>query len=104
MRPVAVVVLGVLMHDGSEMSTTEDEHPVETFTPDSADETLSEGVATRCPNRSSDDPDALGAEDLIESGCELGIAIADQELDRLGTLGELIGQFLACWITHAPVG
>src|ERR1039457_2809411 len=92
MRPVAVVVLDVLMDDGFEMSTTEDEHPVQTFTPDSTDEALGEGVRAGRPDRSSDGPDAIGGEDLVESGSELGVAIADQELDRLGSLGEHIGQ------------
>ena len=92
MWSVAVVVLDVLVDHGSEMATTEDEHPVQTFTPDSADEALSEGVRPGRPDRSPDDPDALGAEDLVESGCELGVAIADQERDRSGSLGELMGQ------------
>jgi hypothetical protein len=34
MGPVAVVVLDVLVDDSFEMSTTEDEHPAQTFTPD----------------------------------------------------------------------
>ena len=43
---MAVVVLDVLMDDGFEMSATEDEHPVQTFTPHGADERLGEGVGT----------------------------------------------------------
>ena len=92
MRPVAVVVLDVLVDDDFEMATTKDEHPVETFTPDSANETLSEGIGPRSPDRSSDCPDAIGPEDLVETGRELGVAIADQEVHRSGTLRELIGQ------------
>src|SRR5665213_3633258 len=92
MGPVAVVVLDVLVDDSFEMSTTEDEHPVQTFTPDSTDEALGEGVCSGRSDRSSNGPDALGAEHLVEAGRELGVAIADQELDRLCTLGELIGQ------------
>jgi len=76
MRSVTVVVLDVRMHHGLEMSTTEDEHPVQTFTSGSADEALSEGVGTRCSNRSSDDPDSIGGEDLVEAGRELGITRA----------------------------
>ena len=45
MRSVAVVVLDVLVDDGLEMSTTEDEHPVQAFTPDGADEAFGEGLA-----------------------------------------------------------
>jgi hypothetical protein len=49
MRPVAVVVLGVLAEYSFEMSTTEDEHPVQTLAPDSPDETLGQGVGSRRP-------------------------------------------------------
>ena len=48
MRPVTVVVLDVPMDDGFEVSATEDEHPVKTFTPDSPDESLGECVGTGC--------------------------------------------------------
>jgi hypothetical protein len=92
MRPVAVVMLDVLVKDDFEMSTTEDEDPVETFSSYRADEALSEGVGTGRSNRSPDDPDAPGEEDLVEAGGELGVAISDQEPDGPGTVGELIGQ------------
>ena len=46
MRPLAVVVLDVLMDDGFEMSVTEDEHSVQTFTANGPDEALSEGVGS----------------------------------------------------------
>jgi hypothetical protein len=59
------------------MSTTEDEYPIQTLTSDRADEAFSEGIGTRCLDRSPDDPDALRAEDLIEAGGELGVSIAD---------------------------
>ena len=91
MRPVAVV-LDVPMDDRCEVASPEYEHSVQTFTPDSAHEALSEGVGTGSPNRGSDGPDAIGGEDLVESGCELGVAIANQEPDRSCTLGEFIGQ------------
>jgi hypothetical protein len=57
MRPVAVVVLDVLMDHGFEMSTTEDEHPVQTFTPNGPDEALGEGVGTGSLDRRSNDAD-----------------------------------------------
>jgi hypothetical protein len=104
MRPVAVVVLDILVDDGLEMSTTEDEHPVQTFTPDSTDEALSDGVCTGRPDRSADGPDTLEAEDLVEAGRELGVTIADQEFDRPGSLGQVIGQIPGLLITQAPVG
>jgi hypothetical protein len=104
MGPMAVVVLYVLVNHSSEMATTEDEHPVQTFTPDSANEALSEGVCPGRSDRSSDCPDAIGTEDLVEAGRELGVAIANQEFDRPGTLGELIGQIPSLLDHHAPLG
>ena len=79
MRPMGVVVLDVLVNHGVEMMSAEDQHPVQTFTPDGSDEMFSEGVCTGCPDRGADDPDALGAEDLLEAGRELGVPVADEE-------------------------
>ena len=73
MRPMAVVVVDVLVDDGFEMATTEDEYSIQTFTTDGSYKPFSEGVGSRCPDRRPKDPDALGAEDLIESGRELGV-------------------------------
>jgi hypothetical protein len=53
------VGLDVLVGHGFEMSSIEDEHPVQTFTPDGADE-LSEGVRTGRTDRSTGGPNALG--------------------------------------------
>ena len=51
-----------------EMSTTEDEYPIQTLTSDGQHETFSEGIGTKCPDRSPDDPDVLGTKDFIEAG------------------------------------
>ena len=91
MRPVTVVVLDVLVDNGFELSTPEDQHPVQTFTSDGPHEALGEGVGSRCPDRRTEDPNALGAEHLVEAGRELGVAIPDQELDRACALAEFIG-------------
>ena len=49
----------------------------------------------RGPDWRANDPNTLRTEDLVETGRELGVAIPDQELDRLGTLGKSIGQVCA---------
>jgi hypothetical protein len=92
MRPVAVVVLDVFTDDGFEVTSADDEHAIDALPADGADETLGECIGTRCSDRCADYPDAIGAEDLVEVGCELGIAIPDQELDRACTPAEFIGQ------------
>ena len=92
MRAVAVVMLDELVDHGVEVTPAEDQHAIEALPADSADEALGEGVGTRRPDRRADDPNALGAEDLVEAGRELGVPVADEEIDRLRTLGEFIGQ------------
>lgn len=67
MRPIAVVVLGVLMDHDFEMAPIEDEHSVQTLTPVSADEALSEGAGPRCPDWSANGPDVIGVEDPLRS-------------------------------------
>ncbi len=89
MRAMAVVVVDELEEHHLELATVDDQHPVQAFSANGADEELSEGVCPRSPDRSLDDPDFLGPEDLVEAGCELGVTISDQELDRLRSLGEL---------------
>jgi hypothetical protein len=71
MRPVLVVVGYVSGQYLIEMSTTEDEHPIQTLTADRPDKALSECVGSRRPDRGPDDADALGTEDLVEDGGEL---------------------------------
>ena len=88
MRPMAVVVLDVFVDDGFEMSTAEDEHPIQTFTSDGPDKPFSKGICTGCPDRGVDDPNAFGTEDLIEARGELGVPVPDKELDRMGTLSD----------------
>ena len=98
---MAVVVIDVFTEHRLEVATADDQHSVETLATDGAHEALSEGVGPRCSDRGADDPDALGAEDLVEIGCELGIAIPDQEPDHVRTLGEFIGRvpsLLNLWV------
>src|SRR5665213_1953991 len=104
MGPVAVVVLDVLVDDSFEMSTTEDEHPVQAFTPDGTNEALGEGVCSgarigvrmvRMPserNTSSKLVVNLVSRSRIRN--LTGCARWASSQDRL----------LACWATQAPVG
>jgi hypothetical protein len=105
MRPVAVVVLDVLVDHGFEMIAADYQHAIEALPADRANETLSEGVRTRCPDRSTNGSNVLGAEDLVEAGREPSVAIAGQEFDWSCTLGRFIGQVsgllghpYSCWM------
>jgi len=88
-RAVDVVVLDVLGEDCLEVTAAEDEHPVEALAPDGADHALTDGVRSGCPDRALDDPGALCGEDGVEGSRELGVAIADEELDRVCVVGEV---------------
>jgi len=87
--PVRVVMLDVLGKGCFKVAAAEDEHPVEALAPDGADDALADGVGPGCPNGALDDPGALCGEDSVEGGGELGVAIADEELDGVRLLGEL---------------
>lgn len=74
-RPLRVVVLDVLGEHCLEMTAPEDHHPVEALAPDGADHALADGVRPGCPDRGSDDPDAVGSEDGVEGPGVLGVAV-----------------------------
>jgi hypothetical protein len=48
---------------------------------DRANPPFRERIRPWCPHRCAQDPDALGAEDRIEADGELGVPIADEELE-----------------------
>jgi hypothetical protein len=78
-RTVAVVVVGVLGQDRPKLSVSENEHPVQDFTPDGADPPLRMGIRPRRPHRREKHLDRFVGEDRVERGGELGVPIADQE-------------------------
>jgi hypothetical protein len=75
---LVVAVLDVDPQDMFEMSAADDKEPVETLIADGADESLSVGVRLRS-HRRVDDRDSFAAEQLVEGGGELAVAIVDQE-------------------------
>ncbi len=66
MGAVSVVMGDVLGQDSLEVSTPDDEHPVEALTADGPDEALGEGVGPGSSDRGADDADTFCLEDLIE--------------------------------------
>ena len=92
MRPVAVVVLDVLTDDGFEVTSADDEHAIDALPADGANKAFGKCMGTRSSDRSTNGPNILGAEDLVEAGCELGVAIPDQELDPSRALGQFEAQ------------
>jgi hypothetical protein len=62
-----------------EVAAAEDQQPVETLAADGAHEPLRMGVRPRGTHRRVDHLDAFAAEDLVEAGAELAVAVVDQE-------------------------
>jgi len=87
-RAFAVVVLDVDPQDMFEMSAADDQEPVEALVADRADESLREGVRLRRLHQRVDDRDSFAAEQLVEGGGELAVAIVDQETRPLEKVGE----------------
>jgi hypothetical protein len=83
-----VVVADVGREDSFEVASVHDQDPVEALAAYGADPAFDERVRARCPHRCADDPDAVGAEHLIERRRELAVAVVDQEADRLRPLDE----------------
>jgi hypothetical protein len=104
---VGVVVLDVRGEDCFEVSASEDQHPVKALAADGADHALADGVDARGLDRGLDDPDGVATEDGVEGGGVFGVAIADEELDRGGAVGEFrreVAGLLACWCTQSEIG
>ena len=59
MWPVFVVVDDVVGQDLFQMPAAQNQHPVEAFATNGADEAFGEGVGSRCPHRGADDPAAV---------------------------------------------
>lgn len=57
MWPMAVVVIDILGEHHLELTSAEDQHPVETLPADRPDEPLGEGVGPRSSDGCADDPD-----------------------------------------------
>ena len=85
-RAVGIVVLGEY---DLQVTTAEDEHPVEARASNGAEHALADGVGPRCPHRGLDDAGALGGEDGVKGSRELGVAIAHVELDLACLFGNL---------------
>ena len=65
-RSVAVVVVDVLGQHGLQLSTSEDEHPVQHLTPNGADPSLRVGIRPWRPHRRAQHLDSLGREDRVD--------------------------------------
>src|SRR6266540_6301761 len=83
MWPSRVVMSGEGSEDHFQVTSTEQQHPVQALCPDRANPPLCEGVRSGSPNRGLEDPHALASEDLVEGAGELGVPVPDKEPDPL---------------------
>ena len=91
-----VVVADVGREHSFEVASVDDQDPVEALAAYGADPPFGERVGAGCPYRCADDPDAVGAEHLVEPSCELAVAVVDQGPDwvdeRLDQVPRLLGR------------
>src|SRR4030095_2822821 len=86
------------------VSLVDDQHSVEQFAADAADEAFGDGIRPGGPYRCPDDPDVDGGEDGVEGCGELGVAVPDQEPEPCAGLFEVHGQVAGLLASQAPVG
>jgi hypothetical protein len=107
--PMHVVVLGVDPEHWREMLPPDDQQPVQAVLPDGSNPGLREGVGVGRLERCQHHLGALGAEEVVEGAAELGIPIAEQELDPASLLAEhqqqvarLLGDPGGAWVGGQP--
>ena len=88
-RPVLVVVLAVHAQHSFEVSTPEDEDPIETVVADRAYPALGERVRVRRLHGRPDYFDSLAAKDVVESPVELSVPVVNQQPERPFLLAQL---------------
>jgi hypothetical protein len=76
---LAVVVRRVAAEHVLEVTAAEDQQPVEAFGADAADEALGVRVCLGCADRRVDHLEPFAAEDLVEGGAELAVAVVYEE-------------------------
>ena len=76
-RPVAVVVIGVLAEDQPQVPFADDKHPVQALAASTADPAFGDRVRPGALARVFDDPHTSRGEHRVEGGGELGIPVPD---------------------------
>jgi len=81
------------------VAAANDQQPVEALAADAADPPLGMCPRLRRPHRRLDQPDAFGAEDLVELAGELAVSVADEE-SRPDFFVVELHQQVACLLGH----
>ncbi len=97
-RSLVVVVPHVLLENMLKLTSTPEQHPVQTLLPDRPHPALRERVGIRRLDRGLDNLDAVADEDIIEGPSELALAPAALSASRS------IESSRARWTTRSPLG
>ena len=87
-----------------EMSSAQDQEPIEAFGASGADKALGDSVRSWRANGRPDDLEVLAQENGVEAAAELTVAIVDEEAEWCRPLGQRPGHLRACWVTQALFG
>jgi hypothetical protein len=96
-------VVLVIAEDLTQMRGVDD-HPIQNLAAYGADPAFHDCIHAGCLGSGEHDPDAFGAEHLVEQHGEFAIPVTDHELERPGRSPKSIKKFLACWATQPAVG
>ena len=77
-RAVGVVVVHELAEDSHKVTPAQNWHAVKALAADGPHESFGDRICSGRSDWCPDDKDALGVEDLVEAGCELGISVSNE--------------------------
>jgi hypothetical protein len=101
---VPVVVLDIDPEGLLQVTTADDQQPVEALGAHRPDPALRMSVRVGGPHRRQEHLGALGAEQIIERAAELRVAVAQHKAQPSSSFAECHQQVRACWVTQAPFG
>jgi len=88
-RPMSVVMIGVLTKDQPQVPFVGDQHLVQALSAGAAHPALRDRVRPRRPDGRLDDPHAGRGEHPVEHGGELGVPVPDQEFEAVSVILEV---------------
>lgn len=92
MRPVRIVVPGVLGQDPGGVAFVVDQDTVGALAADGTHEPLGITVRPGSSRRCLDDRDVLATEHGVEAGGELGVSVPDEKAERADPIAQIHGQ------------
>ena len=88
---VSIVVINEFGQDSLKVLGVDDQDLVQAFPPCGPHPSFRVCVRPRRPGRCLEHLDGVGGEDGVECGGELGVTVADEELERVDAVAEAVG-------------